>query len=147
MSKKGIEVVKIGTDWFVKVKCPKPNKSANNRIEHIKTCSGCPYVMWEKPEMVAGFMASMCGVRVGSIWMAAELDEIAAKLSGVEYFTKHESSATVKLGILEQIKSYVRNADWKIGGLTRQETLEHLDLLIEFCKNAEVKGLKIWAWA
>ena len=68
-------------------------------------------------------------------------------LSGIERFTKHESTATIKLGILEQVKSYVRKSDWKIEGLTREETLEHLDLLIEFCKNAEAKGLKIWAWA
>jgi hypothetical protein len=141
------EVVKIGTDWFVKVKCPKPNNSADSHIEHIKACSGCPYAIWKEPEMVAGFMASMCGVRVGSIGMAAELDEIAAKLSGIERFTKHESTATSKLGILEQVKSYVRKSDWKIEGLTREETSEHLDLLIEFCKTAEAKGLKIWAWA
>ena len=84
------EVVKIGTDWLVKVKCPRPNKKAKNREEHIKACSGCPYVIWEEPETVAGFMASMCGVRVGSIWMAAELDEVGEKLTGVARFTKQD---------------------------------------------------------
>ena len=70
----------MGTDWFVKVNCPQPNKKAHNRDEHIKVCSSCPYAIWEEPEFVAGFLSSMCVVRVGSMGMAAELDEIAAKL-------------------------------------------------------------------
>jgi hypothetical protein len=137
----------MGTDWFVKVKCPKPGEKGSTRGEHVKVCSGCHYLIWEKPETVAGFMSSMCGVRVGSIGMAAELDEIATKLLGVERFSKHESSAAIKLGILEQVRSYVIIAGWRIAGLTKEETLQHLDRLIEFGKRAEAKGLKIWVWA
>jgi len=64
--------------------------------------------------------------------MAAELDEIVSKLLGVERFSKHESSAAIKLSILEQVRSYVIIAGWRIAGLTREETLQHLDRLIEF---------------
>jgi len=67
----------MGTDWFVKVKCPRPDKMISNHEEHIKVCSGCPYAIWKEPEPVAGFMSSMCGVRVGSIGMAVDLDTIA----------------------------------------------------------------------
>jgi hypothetical protein len=137
----------MGTDWFVKVNCPQPDKKANNHDEHIQLCSDCPYAIWEEPESVAGFMSSMCGVRVGSIGIATELDEIVTRLMGVERFSKHESSARIKLGILEQLKSFILNAGWKLAGLTRKETIQHLDRLIEFCKRADAKGLKIWAWA
>ena len=55
----------MGTDWLVKARCPKPERNLSNEEGHIKTCSSCPYVIWEKPESVAGFMHTMCGVRVG----------------------------------------------------------------------------------
>ena len=79
--------------------------------------------------------------------MAAELDEIGKNLSGIERFTKEESSATRKLEILNQIKSYIKTTGWAINGLSHKETLEHLDTLIEFCKRAENKGLDVWVWA
>ena len=140
-------MVKIGNDWFVKVKCPRPNDKIRTPEEHIKACSGCPYVIWEKPQSVAGFMNSMCGVRVGSIGMAAELDTIAENLLGLDRFTKTEGSATLKLGMLMQIKSHARNTGWRIEGNSREETLKHLDHLMEFCRWAEAKGLSIRAWA
>jgi len=129
-------VVRIGTDWFVKVECPRPNKRVTSRKEHIKACSGCPYVIWDEPEVVAGFMASMCGVRVGSIGIAAELDLIGEKLSGVERFTKSDGRAALKLGLLRHIRSHAENTDWRIGNFSRGETFEHIDSLIDFCKRA-----------
>jgi len=137
----------MGTDWFVKVKCPMTKKDISNREEHIKTCSGCPYVIWERPEMVAGFMASMCGVRAGSVGMAADLDTIGKKLTGIERFTKKESDAAFKLGILKQIKMHAEKDGWKLKRLSKRETLEQLNLLIEFCKRAKAKGLDIRVWA
>ena len=137
----------MGTDWFVKAQCPRPNKEAKNEEEHIKECSGCPFVIWEKPESVAGFMSSMCGVRVGSIGMAAELDDIGERLTGIARFTKEETGSSEKLAILEKIKGYTKGNGWTIEGLSQQETLEHLDWLIEFCKRAEKKELAIYAWA
>jgi len=137
----------MGTDWLVKARCPKPERNVSNEEGHIKTCSSCPYVIWEKPESVAGFMHTMCGVRVGSIGMAAELDDIGEKLTGVERFTKEESSPSFKLDVLKQMRAHAKEGAWNIEGLSQRETLKHLDALIEFCKRAEQKGLEIWAWA
>ena len=137
----------MGTDWFVKVKCPKPATYISSEEEHIKQCSGCPYVIWENPESVAGFMSTMCGVRVGNIWMAKELDDIGEKLTGIEKFTKLDSSPAPKLHILKQIRTHSREGLWSTEGLSRERAFKHLDDLIEFCKRAEEKGLDIWAWA
>ena len=140
-------MVKIGTDWFVKVKCPRPDTGVENEDEHIKACGGCPYAIWEKPEMVAGFMRSMCGVRVGSISMAASLDSMGEKLTGTARFTKHEGHIEEKLAILKMVKANAENDGWRFGGMPRLETLQQLDLLIRFCERAKAKGLNLWVWA
>jgi hypothetical protein len=133
----------MGTDWFVKADCPRPGKNINNREEHVKACAGCPYAIWEEPQPVAGFMMSMCGVRVGSIGMASELDQIAETLLGIEQFTELEGNVLFKLGVLKQIRSHAEHTGWKLKGFSHEETLEHLDILIEFCRRAEAKGLTI----
>lgn len=137
----------MGTDWFIKVQCPHPNKEVKTEEERIKACLSCPYVIWEKPEPVAGFMCSMCGVRVGSIGMAAELDAIGQKLAGIERFTKEDSRPSLKLEILHRIRAHVDENGWTIQGFPKTATLEHLDSLIEFCKRAEEKGVDITVWA
>jgi hypothetical protein len=137
----------MGTDWFVKVKCPRPSKNVRTREEHITACGDCPYVIWEKPQSVASFMASMCGVRVGSICMAESLDSVAESLLGIERFTKLENSASAKLAILKQVRLHAQSTGWRIDGLGLKETLEHLDFLIEFCRRAKAKGLWVTAWA
>ena len=137
----------MGTDWFVRVKCPRPDKMISTHTEHVEVCSGCPYAIWGKPQPVAGFMSSMCGVRVGSIGMAADLDTIAEKLLGIERFTKIESNASLKLRILKQIRSHAENKSWCIEGFTREETIRQVDILMEFYKREESKNLKVWAWA
>jgi hypothetical protein len=137
----------MGTDWFAKVKCPRPDKKVDTQAEHIRICSGCPYVIWNQPEPVAGFMSSMCAVRVGSIGMAAELDEIAQNLSGIERFTKIDSSAANKLAILQMMKFHILSTGWTVEGLTHEDMLSHIDLLIDFCKRAKDKGLDIRSWA
>ena len=119
----------------------------NNREEHINACSGCPYAIWEEPEPVAGFMFSMCGVRVGNIGMAAELDIIGEKLSGVERFTKNNGDSASKLEILKQIKAYTEKGGWKFEGFSKKETIKHIGLLIEFCGRTKEKELSIRAWA
>jgi hypothetical protein len=140
-------VVKIGTDWFVEVKCPRPNKGVQTENEHIKACSECPYAIWERPEMVAGFMRSMCGVRVGSIGIAVSLDLIGERLAGVARFTESQGQIEQKLAILRMVKSYAANDGWSFEGMTRQQTLWQLDLLIEFCEQAIAKRLNLWVWA
>jgi hypothetical protein len=141
------EVVKIGTDWFVEVKCPRPNKRVQNEDEHIKACTECPYSIWERPEIVAGFMRSMCGVRVGSVGMASSLDLIGEKLACTVRFTKDQGHIEEKLAILRMVKSHVENEGWRFEGMTKAETHRQLDLLIEFCERAKAKGLNVWVWA
>lgn len=97
----------------------RPNKRTNNSEEHINSCSGCPYAICEEPEPVAGFMFSMCGVRVGSIGIAAEPDIIGEKLSGVERFTKNDGDPASKLEILNQIKAYTEKDRWKFEGFSK----------------------------
>jgi len=115
-------VVKIRTDWFVEVKCPKPNKDVENEDEHAKACGGCPYAIWEKPQMRVGFMALMCGVRVGSVGMAASLDSIGQKLTGTVGFTKKEGRIEEKLAILQMVESLAKKDGWRFGRMTRLET-------------------------
>ena len=124
-------MVRIGTDWFVKVECPRPDKVIGSEDDHIRACMECPYVIWEKPEMVAGFMASMCGVRVGSIGMAASLDAIGERLAGTERFTKKGGNLDEKLAILNMIKAHIEKEAWRFSGMTKKETLEQIDLLFE----------------
>ena len=99
----------MGTDWFVKVKCPRPYNKTKNLKERMDDCSWCPYVIWEEPEFVAGFMNSMCGVRIGSIGIATELDCIGETLTGIELFTKTAGPAEDKLSVLLRIKSHVES--------------------------------------
>jgi hypothetical protein len=133
----------MGTDWFIKAECPHPNSEINSREERIKACLGCPFVIWEEPVTVAGFLKSMCGVRVGNIGMAAALDYIGERLTGIPRFTKQEAGPSEQLAILEKIKACAKEDRWKLEGLSQEEILVRLDRLIEFCKRAEEKGLTI----
>ena len=75
--------------------------------------------------------------------MAAEIDDIGQRLTGIERFTKRESHATTKKDILERIKAYSLCNGWTIDGLPLHETRKHLENLIEFCQRAEAKNLNI----
>jgi hypothetical protein len=68
---------------------PVQEKSAD---DHIKTCQGCFYGIWEKPEVVAGFMTSMCGERVGCIGTDSHIDTVAENILGVEGFTNLDNN-------------------------------------------------------
>jgi hypothetical protein len=80
----------MGTDWLVKVSCSKAGEIGKSREQHINDCMICPYVIWEEPKTVAGTFQTMCGVRVGNVYRAAELDAIGQELTGNPYFTKTE---------------------------------------------------------
>ena len=137
----------MGTDWFIKVECPHPNNEINTREERVNACLGCPFVIWEEPVTVVGFMKTMCGVRVGNIGLAAELDAIGEKLTGISCFTKKQAGPSEKLAILEKIKAYTQEAGWSLPGFSQEETLERLEKLIKFCECAEKKELAIHSWA
>lgn len=137
----------MGTDCFIKLECPYPNKEIWAREERVKACLGCPFVIWEEPVTVAGFMKSMCGVRVGNIGMAAALDYIGERLTGISRFTKQEAGPSEKLAILEKVEVCTKEDGWRLQGFSQEEILERLDRLIKFCKKAEEKGLTITVWA
>jgi len=137
----------MGTDWLIKVYCWKGLEKGKTEEDHVKDCLKCPYVIWETPKSIGGIMRTMCGVRVGNVYRAAELDDIGEQLTHVKWFTKEESKASFKKDILEQIKTHAKKTEWTIKGFSATETVEWLDTLIEFCKRTEEKGLDIVAWA
>ena len=137
----------MGTDWLMKVNCSKVGEKGKSEEEHINDCLECPYVIWEKPKTVAGIFQTMCGVRVGNMSRAAQFDDIGQKLTGIEYFTKEQSSPSLKKGVLEQIKGHAKRTGWSLKGFSHRETMDRIDTLIEFCKRAEEKKLEISAWS
>ena len=137
----------MGTDWLVKVSCSKAGEIGKSREQHINDCMICPYVIWEEPKTVAGTFQTMCGVRVGNVYRAAELDDIGKYLTGIECFTKLDSPPSAKRDILERIKHHAQKTGWSINGLSKAGTIEQLDILIDFCKRSEEKGLDIVAWS
>ena len=137
----------MGTDWLIKVNCSKAEEPEKSKEHHIKDCLECPYVIWDKPTTVAGILRTMCGVRVGNIYRAAALDDIGKYLTGIECFTKLDSPPSAKKDILERIKRHAQKTGWSISGFSKGETIEWLDMLIEFCKRVDEKGLAIVAWA
>jgi len=137
----------MGTDWSIKVSCSKAGEIEKSREEHIKDCIKCPYAIWEEPKTVAGIFQTMCGIRVGNMYRSAELDDIGKELTGINWFTKEESSASSKKDTLEQIQNHTKRTGWSIKGFSTTETIDWLDMLIEFCKRAEQKGLEIHVWA
>jgi len=137
----------MGTDWLIKVKCWKGLEKGKTEEDHVKDCLKCPYVIWETPKSIAGIMRTMCGVRVGNVYRAEELDNIGEELTGNPCFTKTDGKPSVKRDILEQVKTHAQKTGWSIKGFSTTETIDWLDTLIEFCKRAEEKGLDIVAWA
>jgi len=137
----------MGVDWFINAKCPRSDKIIYNNKESTYSCIKCPNVIWDRPKPVAGFMYSMCGVRVGDAESAEELDQIVEMLSGFKNFTKINCNTKFKIGILRHVRSYLRNTNQCIKGLTNEEVLKHTDSLIEFCEKATTKGLDVWIWA
>jgi len=129
----------MGTDWFVKAKCPARDAGIE---EKRRACERCRYRIWplgsEKGMGVLGGLFSYCGVRVGSVGSVAELDEIGERLTGIRRFTRRNGreNATVeqRLEILKRIKE----SGFEYLGL---------DTLIEFCERCLAKGFEIVSWS
>jgi hypothetical protein len=88
----------------------------------------------------------MCSIVVGNKDVTEQLDLIAEKLTGTKRFRKQDGSVSSKREILEQIKAYSKLNGWNISGLSQKQTITRLDMLIEYCKRVEAKGLNIWLW-
>jgi len=88
----------------------------------------------------------MCNIVAGNKNITEQLDAIAKKLTGTKRFTKQDGNPPSKKKILEQIRAYTNQNGWNISGQSHQQTITRLNMLIEYCKRVEAKGLNIWVW-
>ena len=133
------------TEWLIDVNCPRKDNFADRPVEEV--CGKCPYKIWEQPIIAAGLNSSMCGISLGNKDVTDQLDRVAEKLTGIKRFTQQDGDPYSKREVLEKIRDYAKQNEWDISGLSHKQTMTRLDMLIEFCKRAEEKGLDIWAWA
>jgi len=132
------------TEWLIDVDCPRKDNFADE--EPLTICNKCPYRIWEQPAVAAGLNSAMCSIVLGNKEMIRELDAIAEKLTGTKRFTKQDSSPSSKREVLKKIRAYTNQNRWNISGQSQKQTITRLDMLIEYCKKAEAKGLNIWVW-
>jgi len=130
------------TEWLIDANCPRKDNFADNPVQRV--CGKCPYKIWEHPAIAAGLNSAMCSIILGSKDVTDQLDRVAEKLTGTKRFTKQESSPSLKRDVLEKIRAYAMQNGWNISGLSHRQTITRLDMLIEYCKKAEAKGLNIW---
>ena len=134
----------MATEWLIDANCPRKDNFADEPVQRV--CSKCLYKIWEHPGVAAGLNSGMCSIVVGNKNVTEQLDLIAEKLTGKKIFTKQEGSHSSKREILEKIRTYAKLNRWNISGLSQKQTITRLDMLIEYCKRAEAKGLNIWVW-
>jgi hypothetical protein len=132
------------TQWLIDVDCPRKDNFTDEPV--TRACNKCPQKIWGQPAIAAGLNSAMCSIILGDKEMIGEFDVIAEKLGGVKRFTKQDGSPSSKREILERIRAYTNQNGWIISGLSQKQTITRLDMLIEYCKKAEAKGLNIWVW-
>jgi hypothetical protein len=132
---------KMEIEWMAGGKCLQTK--AKDKAEGLKTCSKCPSAIWGSPVAAGLLKSGMCTIALGESRVAAELDSIAGKLTGIERFATEESSPSDKIAVLDRILEYAKETGWSLAGLTGDDTRNLLEILIEFCKRAEKKGLDI----
>ena len=130
-------------DWMTERKCLQTKAGNIARKERI--CMKCPSAIWGSP-VVAGLLNSgLCTISLGESRVATELNSIARKLTGIEGFSTKESRPAGKLAALNRILEYAKETGWSLEGRSPDDTEGHLEMLIEFCKRAEKKGLEVFA--
>jgi len=134
----------MATEWLIDTNCPRKNNFADEPA--TKVCAKCPYKIWEYPAIAAGLNSSMCSIVLGNKEVTEQIDTIAEKLTGTKRFTKQDGNPSSKRKILEQIRAYAKLKKLNISGLSQKQTITRLDMLIEYCKRVEAKGLNIWVW-
>ena len=132
------------TEWLLDVNCPRKDNFADEPAQRV--CAKCPYKIWDYSAVAAGLNSSMCSIVVGNKDVTEQLDLIAEKLTGTKRFTKKDGNPSSKREILEKIRTYAKLNGWNIIGLSQKQTITRLDMLIEYCKRVEAKGLNIWLW-
>ena len=130
------------TEWLIDVDCPRNDNLADEAVQRV--CDKCPYKIWEQPIIAAGLNSAICSIVVGNKYITEELDTMAEKLAGIKRLTQQDGSPSLKREVLEKIRAYAEQNECDISGLSHKQTMTRLDMLIEYCKKAEAKGLNIW---
>jgi hypothetical protein len=130
-------------EWVTEEKCLQAK--ARDTGEGLKMCLKCTSAIWESP-VVAGLLNSgMCTISLGESRVATELNSICKKLMGIEGFATRESSPSRKMTVLNRILEYSKETGWTLEDRTQDDTRNLLEMLIEFCRRAEKKGLEVFA--
>ncbi len=124
-------------DWMSGGKCPQ-------RESRLKVCLRCASAIWGSPVVAAMLNSGMCTISLGE-GVATELNSVARKLTGIESFSTMESSPADKIAVLNRILGYAKETGWSFEDRTQDDTQGLLEMMIEFCKRAEKKGLDIFA--
>jgi len=137
------EVLKMEIDWIAEGKCLQ--KKARNSGEGLRICSKCASAIWDSPVVAALLNSGMCTISLGESRVATELNSIAKKLTGIEGFATEEISPSGKIAVLNRILEYAKETGWSLEDRTQGDTEDLLEMLIEFCRRAEKKGLEVVA--
>lgn len=98
--KSRLEVQPMNPEWIIAAKCP---QEEGMRLEEtIRTCTECPYKIWNHPISVLGSNSAMSSITLGKL--ADELDSIANKIGAIKEFTAQNLSPTERIRTLERIK-------------------------------------------
>ena len=129
----------MNIEWIIEAKCPQ--KEGMTLQETVRTCTECPYKIWNHPISALGSNSAMCSITLGQL--SQDLDSIAYKAACIKEFTRENLSPAERIKILTRIKEYAKKKRWSFAGLSLSQTIDKLDMLIEYCKRAETKGLSI----
>jgi hypothetical protein len=80
----------MNTEWIIEAKCPQ--KEGSTLQESVRTCTECPYEIWNHPVAAAAVNSAMCSITLGKL--AFDLDSIASKIAGIKEFTEQQLSPT-----------------------------------------------------
>jgi len=130
-------------EWVTEGKCLQAK--ARDAGAGLKICSKCPSAIWDSPAVAAFLNSGMCTISLGESRVATELNSICKKLTGIEGFATRESSPSRKMTVLNRILEYSKQTGWTLEDRTQDDTRNLLEMLIEFCRRAEKKGLEVFA--
>ena len=68
------------TEWIIEAKCPQMERMTLQKT--LRTCTECPYKIWNHPISVLGSNSAMCSITLGKL--ADDLDSIAEKIAALK---------------------------------------------------------------
>jgi len=87
----------MNIEWIIEAKCPQ--KEGMTLQETVRTCTECPYKIWNHPISALGSNSAMCSITLGKL--AYELDSIASKIAGIKEFTEQQISIVQRIETLK----------------------------------------------